>query len=288
MSDLYSYAQGGGYSIYRLADAAENGMPQGLINGFIDIACDAYAGSQFDGGEYDYMATAYVLERSFEETRQYGPLTLTSWSQVAPYNSSVPGNKVLGCVTVATAQYMYFKKKPQIYETDNSVFCPWSSMPYSSSNATLSTFLADLRNRLDIADDGGGSVFDIVPLLNTDFGYNVKINDFRMNYLDYTLRTGSIAILRGVTSGNVGHVWICDGLRYDSYTGTEYNLFVLNHLEYPDFDYICIETESDNIYTTTPYCHMNWGWGGNHDGWFLGENWNSGNGNFLREKKIIY
>lgn len=91
-----------------------------------------------------------------------------------------------------------------------------------------------------------------------------------------------------VKNGNIGHVWICDGLRYDSYTDTEYNLFVLNHLEYPDFDYICIETQTDDIYTTTPYCHMNWGWGGNHDGWFLGENWNSGNGNFLREKKIIY
>lgn len=288
IADLYSFAEEEGYKIYRLADAADQGMPDGIINGFVDIACDAYAGSSFDGGEYDYMTTAYVLERDFDETMQYGPYLKSSWSQGYPFNSSVPGGKPLGCVTIATAQYMHYRRLPKIYNTISNTYCSWSDMPNTTSNSTLETFLADLRCRLNIDDRGAGSVNDIAPMLNSKFGYNVKIRNFRVNDLNYPLRTGLIVILRGVNSDNEGHVWNCDGLRYNRYCGTEYNLYVLNRLKCPDFDYICIKTETDNIHTTTPYYHMNWGWGGKHDGWFLESNWNLGNENYTSERKMIY
>ena len=58
LANLKEYAWEEGYKVYRLSDAADNDMPQGIINGFEDIACDAYAGTSFDGGEYDYTQTA--------------------------------------------------------------------------------------------------------------------------------------------------------------------------------------------------------------------------------------
>lgn len=67
LADLKEYAWEEGYKVYRLSDAVENDMPQDIINGFEDIACDAYAGTSFDGSEYDYTQTAYVLERNFEK-----------------------------------------------------------------------------------------------------------------------------------------------------------------------------------------------------------------------------
>lgn len=289
LADLKEYAWEEGYKVYRLSDAVENDMPQDIINGFEDIACDAYAGTSFDGSEYDYTQTAYVLERNFEKELQYGPLTSTKWNQSSPYNSLVPGEKLLGCVTVATAQYMRFNKQPALYRTSDGTICYWHNMPDNSSNATLSTFLADLRQRLDINDDGSGSVYDIVPLLNSGFGYNVKIYDYNINRLDYPLSINKAVILRGVTSDDEGHVWICDGLRYQVFGGVEYNLYVLDHLKYPNFDYVNIKTELDDTYKSpVPYCHMNWGWGGDYDGWYYGSDWNTGNGNLVKDRKMIY
>ena len=229
------------------------------------------------------------MERNFEKELQYGPLTSTKWNQSSPYNSLVPGEKLLGCVTVATAQYMRFNKQPALYRTSDGTICYWHNMPDNSSNATLSTFLADLRQRLDINDDGSGSVYDIVPLLNSAFGYNVKIYDYNINRLDYPLSINKAVILRGVTSDDEGHVWICDGLRYQVFGGVEYNLYVLDHLKYPNFDYVNIKTELDDTYKSpVPYCHMNWGWGGDYDGWYYGSDWNTGNGNLVKDRKMIY
>ena len=36
------------------------------------------------------------------------------------------------------------------------------------------------------------------------------------------------------------------------------------------------------------YFHMNWGWGGNHDGWFAFNNVNSGNGNYQYARQNFY
>lgn len=289
LANLKEYAWEEGYKVYRLSDAADNDMPQGIINGFEDIACDACAGTSFDGGEYDYTQTAYVLERNFERELQYGPLTSTKWNQTSPYNSLVPGEKLLGCVTVATAQYMRFNKRPAYYQTEDDSICYWHNMPNNSSNATLSKFLADLRQRLDINDNGSGSVYDIVPLLNTTFGYNAEIYDYNISRLDYPLSINKVVMLRGVTADNKGHVWICDGLRYQVFGGVEYNLYVLDHLKYPNFDYVNIKTELDDTYKSpVPYCHMNWGWGGDYDGWYYGSDWNTGNGNLVKDRKMIY
>src|SRR5690554_7272964 len=36
------------------------------------------------------------------------------------------------------------------------------------------------------------------------------------------------------------------------------------------------------------YFHMNWGWGGNHDGWFAFNNVDSGNGNYQYARQNFY
>lgn len=293
LNRLKEYARDNNYRMYRLSDAADNDMPEWINNSLTDIASDAYAGRDFDGSEYDYPETAYILERDFDELLQYGPLTSTKWNQVSPYNTSVPNGKLLGCVTVATAQFMRYFKKPDAYvinpgkETEYT--CNWMDMPNTTSNNTLSMFLADLRSRLGINDNGYGSVDDIVPLLKSKFEYKwVNIYDYDIDKLRYPLSINRLVILRGRIPNGDGHVWICDGLRYLSYCGTEYRLFVLDYQAYPDFEYIDIKKEVDNAYFSTPYCSMNWGWGGDHDGWFFGSNWNSGSGNFSTERKMIY
>ncbi len=289
LNELKEYAQENKYRMYRLSDAADNEVPEWIVNSFTDIASDAYAGRGFDGSEYDYPETAYILEGDIDETLILGPFTYTNWDQESPYNSLVPNKKLLGCVTVATAQYMRYYKKPTVYKTKEGNICDWTNMPNTSSNNTLSMFLADLRSRLGINDNGYGSVFDIVPLLKSEFEYKwVNIFDYDIEKLRYPLSENKIVILRGRIPNGDGHVWICDGIRYLSYCGTEYRLYVLNYQEYPDFEYINIKNEIDNASYSTPYCHMNWGWGGDHDGWFFGSNWNSGNGNFSTERKMIY
>ena len=71
----------------------------------------------------------------------------------------------------------------------------------------------------------------------------------------------------------VGHAWICDGLRECKYY-TDYKLFALDNEAYPGYSKVCIEyvREQDYGYNLCSY-HMNWGWGGTHDGWFYEARW---------------
>jgi hypothetical protein len=61
-------------------------------------------------------------------------------------------------------------------------------------------------------------------------------------------------ILSAFSSGNpVGHVWVGDGI------------------------YSFHQTCPNNSYY---YLHMNWGWGGNYNGWYFNNNWNPGGVNY--------
>lgn len=65
---------------------------------------------------------------------------------------------------------------------------------------------------------------------------------------------------------NKGHAWVIDGS--NSITAcTEYKLYALNNgLPRPWY----VELDSERVYhTQNVFFHMNWGWDGNHNGWFL-------------------
>ena len=201
------------------------------------------------------------------------PMLDTHWDQVAPYNNLCPTVKVkdeetgeergvrtvTGCVATSMAQIMYYHQWPRktkqaipAYTTKTlSILIPergvttidWDNMTVSSM-ATLMTLCGSaVEMDYNISDNGGSSAsqYSIVQAL-------VKYFDFKEEGMTYELsknystdvwnqkiydelQNGRPVIYGGEGTG--GHGFIIDG-----YSGSD-------------------------------YFHVNWGWGGSYDGYFL-------------------
>ncbi len=280
LAELKDIAMDNGYKCYPLSKAKENGMSESVYNTFEEKAIDAYAGGSYDGSdEYDYDATAYIFEKNYNTNEVINPQVTTHWGQEDPYNSDVPGGKALGCVTVATAQLMKFYKLP--------IFYNWDAMPNTGSNDILSAFLADLRIKLKIDDNGNGLIKNAVSHLNSlSNKYSFKSISYLNSTLVNNIKQGNVAIMYGNTGGNtVNHAWICDGYRINK-CGLEYILYVLNPSS-RDFDYIKWHTERTPTLQDLYTFHMNWGYSGDKDGWFYDGNWIVNGSNYSYNKGMV-
>lgn len=197
------------------------------------------------------------------------PLIQTKWDQAEPYNLMCPkidGELPLtGCVATAMAQVMYYHKFPQqkcasipSYTTiSKEVVVPaltgtvfkWDLMQsdynkdYSDESAEA---VAELMRycgqavEMDYNVDGSGA--SVAPKVMTDFfGYNK--NAQYLHRSEYTQREWNDIIYKEISEGrpvlykgsspSVGHQFICDG------------------------------------YDGNGFFHINWGWSGSSDGYYL-------------------
>ena len=215
------------------------------------------------------------------------PLMTTTWNQTDPYNQSCPdffsyGKSVTGCVATAMAQVMYYHRNRsvnQIAATIPAYTCQtqWNSddgaqqisvaaVPAGSvidwnnmlTNYTGSETAAQKKAIADFmfycgasvsmdyanSSNGGSGAYseDVPGAMKTYFGYsdNTRLvsrdnytNDSWDNLIYNELSNNRPVFYSGVTSSNGGHAFVCDG--YDS----------------------------------NGYYHINWGWGGYCDTYFL-------------------
>ena len=205
-----------------------------------------------------------------------GPLTTTKWQQSGWYNEHIPidSNTIArgtnaGCVPIAIAQTLryYASQIPgagsisyedPIHGTLSADFCgqtfDYANMPdeLDEYNPTLSQFILEVGVSMETHYDNRstGTYRSKIPdALVYNFGFDQNIRWYtgvdRQRHSE-TLRTefdaGRVVVLaakRLNDDGSIrsGHVWVSDGYGYSS----------------------------DNV----EYMHMNWGWGGNDNGWFL-------------------
>ena len=195
------------------------------------------------------------------------PMIATHWNQNAPYNNLCPEideeRTVTGCVATAMAQLMYYHQWPQEacaaipdYSTNACVDATtfdWNDMKANyaeSETGTAADAVAQLMKCCGVAlctkyglnASGGSSAYsEAIPFaLKEYFGYDGGVrHTYRKNY-DYTewvsliyseLAEGRPVALGGQSMGG-GHAFVCDG------------------------------------YDTDDYFHINWGWGGESDGYF--------------------
>ncbi len=235
---------------------------------------------------------AYITNSSYKQTHishnatgtfpsSTSFLAQTTWNQSPNYNALCPGGSVTGCVATAMAQIMRFWSYParglssssycdctaggfsQNYGTlsanyGNTVY-NWANMPLSISgtNNDIATLMYDagVSVNMDYAPAGSGawviSADNPVCAQNSYvnyFGYNPStINGFYdstmtdtmlVDTLKNEMNSGRPVEYAGWDSSAGGHTWVCDG--YDA---------------------------TDNF-------HMNWGWGGQDNGWFVLTNLN--------------
>ncbi|MBR4775667.1 MAG: C10 family peptidase [Bacteroidales bacterium] len=247
-----------GRTVYVLRDQPDN-MPDDMYEYFcesasLDMPCD-----------YPYMDYAIITEKHYSVESTLGPYLQTKWDQSGngdgtgiAYNSAVPGNLYLGCVTVAVGQIMrYFEYPSSAYN--------WSAMPNTTSNTVLSSFLATLRTELNV-DIGGGSTYHNAKNTLQNYGYSVVVENHSSTDVYTSLSNNRPVYMRG-ESNIEGHAWVCDGF-YNSYGYDEYKLYILRIFNGQLHDFA--EWESDRVYEFGPTMfHMNWGWGGYQDGYYV-------------------
>lgn len=220
----------------------------------------------------------YLPEGSERGTNAVNPLCQAKWNQapyengLCPFDNQYNQRAVTGCVATAMAIIMKFWSYPtqgtgfhsyndQKYGTQSANFGSatynWAQMPnvLSSANNDVATIMYHCGVSVDmnygVAATGGSAAYVVSALspiqacseysYKTYFGYDPSTVQgvVRQNYSD----ANWVALLKneldnsrplqyaGIGSGG-GHTWVCDG------------------------------------YDNNNFFHMNWGWGGNSDGYF--------------------
>lgn len=200
------------------------------------------------------------------------PLCTTRWNQDAPYYNMCPtfqGNRcVTGCTATAMAQVMKYHEWPDkgigsysyttsslkipvscnfgttVFDWDN-MLDQYTSSATSSQNDAVATlmFAAGVSIDMDYSPNASGAYTRLVGSSLIDyFGYDKAISYQKRNWyglydwesLIYdNLKSYGPVLLSGYTSTDAGHSFVCDG------------------------------------YSSDGYFHINWGWGGISDGYFL-------------------
>ncbi|MCF0244383.1 MAG: C10 family peptidase [Bacteroidaceae bacterium] len=196
------------------------------------------------------------------------PLVKTKWSQGAPYNGMCPEDtlkekSVTGCVATAMAQIMNYHKYPadfpaiegyttrseniEVGRLDGVRNFDWSALKNEYDNidsddaiATLMRYCGQSVN-MDYSSKGSGaSDFELEKAMTQTFKYKSSTLITRTDYsaqewdeLIYSELSQNYPVLYCGNDAEGGHAFVCDG--YDGYG----------------------------------YYHMNWGWGGSPDGYYL-------------------
>lgn len=174
-----------------------------------------------------------------------GPLIGTKWNQGCGYNDLCPliGSScgcsnmraVTGCVATAMAQVMYYHKWPTSYN--------WSSMLLTTGSNETARLMKDIGAAVNMSygcSSSANTQNKAAPAFKNDFGYASSTQYLSYNW--YTVKTelnaGRPVMLRGENSEG-GHAWVCEG--------------------YKSWDYTC---SANTVF------YMNWGWGGQSNGYF--------------------
>ena len=203
-----------------------------------------------------------------------GPLLTTRWDQEAPYNNYCPtyGNgirAVTGCVATATAQVMNYYQWPPVGKGSHSYSCDVDGVTPTELSADFSQSVYHWDLMLDEYDENSSpESCDAVARLMSDVGISMD-----MGY--------------GSSSGAFEEDASLALHRYFGYTDKYYWLH-RDHCSAAEWDQLLVDEISSNRpimyvgyeftsghafvldgFDTDGYFHVNWGWGGDYDGYFL-------------------
>jgi len=209
------------------------------------------------------------------------PLTLlsTTWSQGAPYNLKTPldGNarSATGCVATAIAQIMKYWQHPA-YGTGASEAYKTVPKDISVPSVSFNTLYnyADMLDNYPTANSGTEAQREAVATLMYHCGVSVKMN--------YT-SDESGALPTNVSSALTKYFGydaciqnIATGLGGITVSASDWKDLVIGQIENNSpIYYNGVDTESgghafviDGYDNSTDRFHLNWGWGGNYNGFF--------------------
>ena len=254
-----------GFDVYNITN--NPGLPSDIYQDWYNKAVDRTASN-----ENNISIKAFILKKNtFNEDSSKKALISTFWNQGDPYNRLCPeedGERTLaGCGAIAGCQIMKYHQWPSKYNWDAMSNIETANTDWIHSATLIFNFAKDAKTDFGL---GGSSTYisDIRSALVSDkWGYSsdAKIIDHSFNDIQYTLNVYGPVYMRGSNSDSSGHAWVCDGYKTEYY-GVDYVLIV-----FPSSVYLFNEQEGSHHVNTVSYnyCHMNWGWGGSSNGWYL-------------------
>ena len=273
---VYVFDRGGdsGYLVVSADDNAEALLGYSDHGNFDSSTIPPALGYWLDqyASQVQYAATApkvrvYAAERPARAA--IAPLTTTHWNQNAPFNNDCPEmngeRSVTGCVATALAQVMKYHNWPakgtssHSYTWNNQTLTvdyanttyDWANMlnDYTSSataaqNAAVATLMYSCGVAVDMSyspQESGAASFSVPAAMINYFGYDKGVHYVPRNCyglydwedLVYTNLRDYGPVQYSGQSSDGGHSFVCDG------------------------------------YSADGYFHINWGWGGMSDGYFL-------------------
>jgi hypothetical protein len=193
----------------------------------------------------------------------YGPLLTTNWGQDCGYNSDMPvlagcvmpcDHAFTGCVATAMAQVMNYHHFPNNFN--------WGAMgAWQPQTQLLMRTNAD-RVSMTYTCGGSGAFPSVIPgVFVLGYGYNSGAYHANFNSSvimnEISIYSRPVILSGWNSSGGGGHTWVADGY-FQTYT--------------------CSNGWSE------PMIHMNWGWNGNHNGFY--SNYNPAGFDFNYSKKM--
>ena len=203
------------------------------------------------------------------------PLLKTTWNQGAPYNNFCPEGCPTGCVATAAAQVINYHKFPTAaLEGEISYTASVLGEPTPLS-VDLNGYKFDWDNMLDNypgATSGTQAQRDAVAKLMQIIGYGVQMNYDEMS-------GAQTQLVRNLVVERFGYDPSILYLSRECYTLADWEELLYNELAAKRpvlYDGSTINNEGHAFVCDgymeqdgTPYFHINWGWGGLSDGYFL-------------------
>lgn len=223
------------------------------------------------------MLRAYSVSRLEMPLRRAGrrniaPLLSTKWDQGKPYNNDCPligsAHAMTGCPATAIAQVLNHKRYP-----DCGVGVATATVNQNTVTANLADLPIDWDNMTDNYTEGAYSDAQAVAVANLMYVAGMAVNT---DYGQMSSGASALDIVLGLTS-HLKFDKSMRNLRHDLYTTGEWNSMVYEELAadrplvYLGFNtmsghaFVCDGYNGDN----GDYFHINWGWSGLSDGYFL-------------------
>lgn len=292
ISELVSrYGAGSSYRITTLAGA------RNLLSSISEwqSLCN-WANSQGSPPEY----TIFVGKNVYS-TPTVGPLLPTRWHQGSPFNNLMPLSRDAGCAAIAVAQVMRYYQYPSSFYWNGSTF-NWSNIPVNPDSGSKQAALIKLVGEdlnMNYTTFGSWATPGNVESGIRSMGYTVTRANHNYNLVRTQLLTyrkpvimlgGSLDAFDPITYLGDSHYWVCDGAKeYDH--NLVYFMDLINTSNNTYYNHPYVYSPSNPFSTDITYVlnfHMNWGWGGKYDGWFLNHNANPGDHNYKYGRKDYY
>ncbi len=251
---IYVFNCDGGFVVISADDELPSVLAYGLKNSY--DAQTAPPAMQAMLEAYNHAVNSSVKTRAAVPTHaDISPLIKTQWNQNTPYNNNCPVesgvNCPTGCVATATAQIMYYHKWPETFNWD-AMKTTYSSDDTGEAVDAVAKLMADVGEKVYMqygSESSSAYEYDACEALRIQYGYAETTN-----YIERTCYTAKgwdeviynelaanrpvFYVGRSASSGQgiVGHAFILDGYQAKDGVG---------------------------------YFHVNWGWGGSSDDYFL-------------------